>query len=144
MHISSKNIRYMLSVALCFAITTSASYALLTGNPISLYTVFGLIALTGIAVNAAIVLISVANDRLMAGMTITHATIYAPRRRVIPIVITTLTTIAGLSGLGLGGTSLIWGPVATAIVSGLAISSVLTLFAIPLLYRLFVKAPEFS
>lgn len=80
----------------------------------------------------------------MAGMTITHATIYAARRRVIPIVITTLTTIAGLSALGLGGTSLIWGPVATAIVSGLAFSSVLTLFAIPLLYRLFVKAPEFS
>ena len=97
---------------------------LLTGNPISLYTVFGLIALTGIAVNAAIVLISAANDRLKA--------------------ITTLTTSAGLSGLalGLGGTSLIWGPVATAIVSGLVFSSVLTLFAIPLLYRLFVKAPE--
>ena len=71
---------------------------LVTGNPISLYTVFGLIALTGIAVNAAIVLISAANDRLKAGMTITHATIYAARRRVIPIVITTLTTIAGLSG----------------------------------------------
>ena len=119
---------------------------LLTGNPISLYTVFGLIALTGIAVNAAIVLISAANDRLKAGMTITHATIYAARRRIIPIIITTLTTIAGLSGLalGLGGTSLIWGPVATAIVSGLAFSSVLTLFAIPLLYRIFVKAPEIS
>lgn len=119
---------------------------LLTGNPISLYTVFGLIALTGIAVNAAIVLISAANDRLKAGMSITHATIYAARRRIIPIIITTLTTIAGLSGLalGLGGTSLIWGPVATAIVSGLAFSSVLTLFAIPLLYRLFVKAPEIS
>jgi multidrug efflux pump subunit AcrB len=119
---------------------------LLTGNPISLYTVFGLIALTGIAVNAAIVLISAANDRLKAGMTITHATLYAARRRIIPIIITTLTTIAGLSGLalGLGGTSLIWGPVATAIVSGLAFSSLLTLFAIPLLYRLFVKAPEIS
>jgi multidrug efflux pump subunit AcrB len=119
---------------------------LLTGNPISLYTVFGLIALTGIAVNAAIVLISAANDRLKAGMTITHATIYAARRRIIPIIITTLTTIAGLSGLalGLGGTSLIWGPVATAIVSGLVFSSVLTLFAIPLLYRLFVKPTEIS
>jgi multidrug efflux pump subunit AcrB len=119
---------------------------LLTGNPISLYTVFGLIALTGIAVNAAIVLISAANDRLKAGMSITHATIYAARRRIIPIIITTLTTIAGLSGLalGLGGTSLIWGPVATAIVSGLAFSSLLTLFAIPLLYRLFVKAPATS
>ncbi len=119
---------------------------LISGNPISLYTIFGLIALTGIAVNAAIVLISAANARLKSGMTITHATLYAARRRVIPIIITTLTTIAGLSSLalGLGGSSLIWGPVATAIVSGLAFSSVLTLFAIPLLYRLFVKAPDIS
>ena len=119
---------------------------LLSGNPVSLYTIYGLVALTGIAVNAAIVLISAANDRLHAGMSITHATIYAARRRIIPILITTLTTIAGLSSLalGLGGKSLIWGPVATAIVSGLAFSSLLTLFAIPLLYRLFVRAPEIS
>ncbi|MBT8130595.1 MAG: efflux RND transporter permease subunit [Gammaproteobacteria bacterium] len=102
--------------------------------------------LTGIAVNAANVLISAANDRLKAGMSITHATIYAARRRMIPIIITTLTTIAGLSGLalGLGGTSLIWRPVAAAIVSGLAFSSLLSLFAIPLLYRLFVEAPATS
>jgi len=117
---------------------------LITGNPLSLYTLYGVVALAGIAVNAAIVLISAANSRLQDGMSITHATIYAARRRIIPILITTLTTIAGLSSLalGLGGESLIWGPVATAIVWGLAFSSVLTLFAIPLIFRLFVSAPE--
>jgi multidrug efflux pump subunit AcrB len=117
---------------------------LITGNPLSLYTLYGVVALAGIAVNAAIVLISAANTRLQAGMSITHATIYAARRRIIPIVITTLTTIAGLSSLalGLGGESLIWGPVATAIVWGLAFSSLLTLFAIPLLFRLFVSKPR--
>jgi len=59
---------------------------------------------------------------------------------VIPILITSLTTIAGLFSLASGwaGTSLIWGPVATAIVWGLAFSTVLTLFAIPMLYRLFM------
>ncbi|HEB83305.1 MAG TPA: efflux RND transporter permease subunit, partial [Gammaproteobacteria bacterium] len=114
---------------------------LITGNPLSLYTLYGVVALAGIAVNAAIVLISAANERLRRGMKITHATIYAARRRIIPILITTLTTIAGLSSLalGLGGKSLIWGPVATAIVWGLAFSSLLTLFAIPLLFRLFVN-----
>jgi len=117
---------------------------LITGNPLSLYTLYGVVALAGIAVNASIVLISAANTRLQAGMTITHATIYAARRRIIPILITTLTTIAGLSSLalGLGGESLIWGPVATAIVWGLAFSSLLTLFAIPLLFRLFVSEPH--
>ena len=57
------------------------------------------------------------------------------------ILITTLTTIAGLSSLalGLGGKSLIWGPVATAIVWGLAFSTILTLIVVPLLYRLFMS-----
>jgi len=113
---------------------------LITGNPLSLYTLYGVVALAGIAVNAAIVLISAANDRLEAGMSVLHATLYAARRRVIPILITSMTTIAGLFSLaaGLAGHSLIWGPVATAIVWGLGFSTVLTLLVIPLLYRLFM------
>ena len=105
---------------------------------VSLYTLYGVVALAGIAVNAAIVLISAANDRRKRGMSVLHATVYAARRRVIPIMITTLTTIAGLFSLatGLGGQSLIWGPVATAIVWGVGFSTVLTLFAVPELYRL--------
>ena len=115
-----------------------------TGNPLSLYTLYGVVALSGIAVNSAIVLISAANDRLMAGMSLKHATLYAGRRRVVPIVITVMTTIAGLFSLaaGLGGSSLIWGPVATAIVWGLGFSSVLTLFVVPLLYFLTGKKRE--
>jgi multidrug efflux pump subunit AcrB len=115
-----------------------------TGNPLSLYTLYGVVALSGIAVNSAIVLISAANDRLIAGMSLKHATVYAGRRRVVPIVITVLTTIAGLFSLaaGLGGSSLIWGPVATAIVWGLGFSSVLTLFVVPILYYLTGKKRE--
>ncbi len=111
---------------------------LVTQNPLSLYTLYGVVALAGIAVNAAIVLISAANDRKEQGMSVLHATVYAARRRVIPILITSLTTIAGLFSLatGLGGKSLIWGPVATAIVWGVGFSTVLTLFAIPVLYRI--------
>ena len=120
---------------------TGVTFGLLvSGNPMSLYTLYGMVALAGIAVNAAIVLISAGNQRLAAGMSVLHATIYAARRRVIPILITSLTTIAGLFSLatGLGGKSLIWGPVATAIVWGLAFSTALTLIVIPLLYRLFM------
>ena len=111
-----------------------------SGNPLSLYTLYGVIALTGIAVNAAIVLIDAANRRLADGMSVLHATVYAARRRVVPILITTLTTIGGLLALalGLGGESLLWGPVAVAIVWGLAVSTLLTLFVIPMLYRFFM------
>jgi multidrug efflux pump subunit AcrB len=114
---------------------------LLTGNPLSLYTLYGVIALTGIAVNSAIVLIDAANARIRAGMRPLHATIYAARRRVIPILMTASTTIAGLFSLavGLGGESLIWGPVASSIVAGLGVATLLTLFMIPTLYRLFQR-----
>ena len=113
---------------------------LATGNPMSLFTLYGVVALSGIAVNAAIVLISAANDRLGQGMSLLHATVYAARRRVVPVLITSLTTIAGLFSLaaGLAGKSMVWGPVATAIVWGLAISTILTLLVIPLLYRTFM------
>ena len=115
-----------------------------TGNPLSLYTLYGVVALSGIAVNSAIVLISAANDRLTSGMSLKHATLYAGRRRVVPVVITVMTTIAGLFSLaaGLGGSSLIWGPVATAIVWGLGFSSILTLFVVPILYYLTGKKRE--
>lgn len=114
---------------------------LITQHPLSLFALYGIVALAGIAVNSAIVLISTANAKLNSGMSLLHSTVYAARRRVIPIVITTLTTIGGLLSLatGLGGESLIWGPVANAIVWGLGFSATLTLFIIPILYRLFMS-----
>ncbi|NOX43007.1 MAG: efflux RND transporter permease subunit [Gammaproteobacteria bacterium] len=121
---------------------TGVVYGLaVTNNPLSLFTLYGVVALVGISVNAAIVMIDAANTRLNAGMSVLHATVYAARRRVVPIVITSMTTIAGLFSLatGLGGKSLVWGPVASAIVWGLAFSTILTLFVVPLLYRTFMK-----
>jgi len=111
---------------------------LVTGNPLSLYTIYGMVALAGIAVNASIVLISAANARLESGMSLNHATIYAARRRVVPILITSATTVAGLFSLaaGLAGESFIWGPMATAIVWGLTFSTALTLIMVPMSYRL--------
>jgi multidrug efflux pump subunit AcrB len=110
----------------------------ITQNPLSLYTLYGVIALTGIAVNSAIVLIDAANARLKSGMGLLHATLYAARRRVVPIIITTTTTIGGLFSLavGLGGKSLIWGPMAASLVWGLLVATTLTLFTMPVLFRL--------
>jgi hypothetical protein len=130
------------SIALMFAL--SLVLGPLLADLIGLSGIFVLtavLALTGIAVNSAIVLIDAANDRLAHGMSVVHATLYAARRRVVPIIITTTTTIGGLSSLafGLGGQSLLWGPVAASIVWGLAFSTVLTLFMVPLLYLTFMR-----
>lgn len=113
----------------------------LSGNPISLYTLYGVIALTGIAVNSAIVLIDAANERRSSGISTLHATVYAARRRLVPIIITSVTTIAGLFSLafGIGGKSLLFGPVASSILFGLTFSTVLTLFVIPLAYYLVMR-----
>jgi multidrug efflux pump subunit AcrB len=133
----------MVTVPLVF---TGVSLGLLvTGYPVSLYTLYGVIALTGITVNASIVLIDAANRRLSRGMGLLHATVYAARRRAIPVLMTSSTTVAGLISLalGIGGASLVWGPVASAIVFGLGFSTVLTLFVVPLLYRLvMVRSPR--
>lgn len=134
----------MILVTVPLAFTGVVFGLLVSGNPLSLYTLYGVIALTGIAVNSAIVLIDAANRRLAAGMSVLHATVYAARRRIIPILMTSTTTIAGLLSLavGLGGKSLLWGPVAGAIVWGLAVSTLLTLFVVPLVYWTFMRRGE--
>jgi len=129
----------LLTVPLAFVGVTLG--LLVSSHPLSLFTMYGIVALAGIAVNSSIVLISTANDNITKGMTLIHATFYAARRRMLPILITTLTTVAGLFSLasGLGGDSLIWSPVATSIVWGLIFSSFLTMFAIPALYQLVMR-----
>ncbi len=128
----------MILVTVPMAFTGVALGLLLSRNPMSLYTLYGVIALTGIAVNSAIVLIDAANERRARGMSVLHAAVYAARRRIVPILITSTTTIGGLASLafGIGGESLLWQPVAGAIVWGLSIATVMTAFIVPLIYRL--------
>ena len=136
----------MVLVAVPLAFTGVAYGLAISQNPLSLYTLYGVIALSGIAVNASIVLIDAANARLASGMRVTFAVVSAARRRVVPILITASTTIAGLFSLavGLGGKSLLWGPVAASIVWGLAFSTLLTLFVVPLLYLNFMRPKRTS
>ncbi|MBF0157782.1 MAG: efflux RND transporter permease subunit [Magnetococcales bacterium] len=112
----------------------------INGHPLSLYTLYGVVALSGIAVNSAIVMVAAANDRREAGHSVVQSIFWAGRRRLVSILVTSFTTVASLLSLatGLAGQSLLWGPVATSIVWGLGFSTILTLFLIPLLYGLFM------
>jgi len=109
---------------------------LASGQPLTLYTLYGCVALSGVAVNASIVLAAAGEERLARGLPPMAAAFHAARRRLMPIIITTLTVIGGLVSLafGWGGDSLLWGPVAASIVWGLAVATPLTLFATPLMH----------
>ena len=111
---------------------------LISGEPVSLYTMYGGVALAGIAVNSAILMFAAAHDRLERGMGIVHASVWAAKRRLLPIFITSLTTLVGLLPLALSDdtSATMWKPVATAIVWGVGFSTLFTLFMMPLLYRL--------
>jgi multidrug efflux pump subunit AcrB len=94
------------------------------------------VALAGVAVNDAIVLISYINELRRGGMATREAVIEAVRVRLRPIVLTSVTTIAGLlpTALGFGGYSPVWGPMASTIIFGLLLSTGTAVIAIPCLY----------
>jgi len=111
---------------------------ILAGQPLGFTAMFGIVALVGIVVNNAIVLIDVAERLRRQGAGIGDAIEQAVIRRTRPILLTTATTIAGLTPLTLTRSTL-WPPMAWAIISGLLASTLLTLLVIPVLYRLLMK-----
>ena len=115
----------------------------LLGLPFGFVALLGAIALIGIVVNGAIVLLDLTERRMAEGATRDEALIDAVGKRTRPILLTTATTIAGLAPL-LFSASTLWPPMAAAMISGLLISTLLTLVAVPALYRVAFRQPVLS
>jgi len=111
----------------------------ITGTNVSVIVFLGLIMLSGIVVNNAIVLVDRINQLRLEGIEKTAAITQAAQSRLRPIIMTTLTTILGLLPMciGLGEGSELRAPMAITVISGLIVSTILTLIIIPVLYRLF-------
>lgn len=120
-----------------FAIIGAMLGLLISNNPFSIVSMFGFIALAGIVVNDAIILITFINNRRqdekLSPYKHWRSIIEAGRLRLRPIILTSLTTISGLIPLafGIGGDSQMWAPLANVILFGLLVSTVLTLYIIP-------------
>ncbi|MDP4547319.1 efflux RND transporter permease subunit [Marinobacter sp. MDS2] len=112
----------------------------LSGSPFGFQSLLGVIALVGIVVNNAIVLLDVMDRELEKGRAIKDAVRTAVERRTRPILLTTATTVAGLLPLALSSSTL-WPPMAWAIISGLLASTVLTLLVIPAVCTKLIKLP---
>lgn len=110
----------------------------LTGTPISVVVFIGLIMLAGIVVKNAIVLIDRVNQLREEGHTKREAIILAAESRLRPITMTTLATLLGFLPLaiGLGEGSEVRSPMAITVIGGLAVSTLLTLVVIPVVYEL--------
>ena len=111
----------------------------LSGSPFGFQSMLGVIALVGIVVNNAIVLLDVVDRALEQGDDIRSAVRKAVEQRTRPILLTTATTVAGLLPLAFSSSTL-WPPMAWAIISGLLASTVLTLLVIPAVCTQVIRA----
>jgi HAE1 family hydrophobic/amphiphilic exporter-1 len=111
----------------------------LTGTTLNLQSYIGCIMLGGIVVNNAILLVDQAGQLVRAGLSVNEAVAEAGRRRLRPILMTSLTTILALLPLafGIGEGADAQAPLARAVVGGLAGSTLITLALIPAVYALF-------
>lgn len=110
----------------------------ISGKPLSFPSMMGYIALSGIVVNNAIILIDVINNiRKENGsshnMSLKDIVIEGSASRLRPIVLTSLTTVIGI--IPLTYASDLWSPLAYSIIFGLSFASVVTLLLVPVLYN---------
>jgi multidrug efflux pump subunit AcrB len=106
----------------------------ITGWPLNFMATLGLISISGIVVNDAIVLVDFTDDfRKNSGLPLKEAVIKAARFRVVPIFLTSFTTIGGLMTLS----GPLWEPMRDVMIFGLFSSTFLTLFVVPCSYYVF-------
>jgi len=116
----------------------------------------GVISLAGVVVNNAIVLIDYINQLRRSGLGLYESLVRAGLVRFRPVMLTAMTTILGLLPMAvgvsfdfrsfsweIGGESAQWwGPMAVAVIFGLAVATLLTLVVVPVLYALFARLKE--
>lgn len=111
------------------------------GLPLTLFSMLGLVALTGVVVNDSIVLVDFINARVRSGLSVEAAAIEAGQRRFRPVLLTSLTTVAGLLPIlterSFQAQLVI--PMATSLCFGLLFATVLVLLLVPIFYTIYAK-----
>jgi multidrug efflux pump subunit AcrB len=126
-------------LTLPFALVGVVGGMLMVNLPLDFMGILGVIALFGIVINNAVVLIDrIEIEREDFGRSPPEAVLQASQRRLRPILLTTATTIGGLVPLWISG-DVMFTPMAVAMIFGLLASTLLTLGLVPLLYSLFYR-----
>jgi multidrug efflux pump subunit AcrB len=110
----------------------------LTGTTLNVMSLMGVVMLVGIAVSNSILIVEFTRHLRRDGMNVRDAVAMACRVRLRPVLMTSLATIIGLApmALKLGAGSESYAPLARAILGGLSVSVVLTVFLVPAAYQL--------
>ncbi len=127
----------LLLLSVPFAATGALLLQIVTGIPLGVASLIGLLMLVGIVVTNAIVLIDLVNQYRRRGLRVREALIEGATRRLRPILMTALATIFALlpMAIGLTGKSgFISQPLALVVIGGLVSSTLLTLVVLPALY----------
>jgi HAE1 family hydrophobic/amphiphilic exporter-1 len=116
----------------------------LTGTNVSITVFQGIIMTAGIVVSNAIVLVDYINLMRRQGTEMREAILESGRRRLRPILMTTLTTLFGLTpmALGIGAGAELQAPMARTVLGGLSVSTLFTLFFVPTMYSLLESAKK--
>jgi multidrug efflux pump subunit AcrB len=111
-------------------------FLLATGTTLNVMSLMGVVMLTGIAVSNSILIVEFTRELISQGMAIREAVALGCRVRLRPVLMTSLATIIGLlpMALKLGEGSESYAPLARALLGGLAVSVVLTVFLVPAAY----------
>jgi multidrug efflux pump subunit AcrB len=119
-----------------FGLVGAVAGHLIMRMDLSMMSVFGVVALSGVVVNSSLVLVHYVNQRYSAGQSLTEAVREAGVARFRPIVLTSLTTFAGLTPLLLEGSvsAQFLIPMATSLAFGVVFASSISLFLVPSLY----------
>ncbi|MGA5447927.1 efflux RND transporter permease subunit [Streptomyces umbrinus] len=129
----------ILLVSIPFAATGAIGLLVITGTPLGVPSMIGMLMLIGIVVTNAIVLIDLINQYRKQGYGVVEAVVEGGRHRLRPILMTALATIFALLPMALGITGeggFIAQPLAVVVIGGLITSTLLTLLLVPTLYAM--------
>ena len=129
---------FIIMLAIPFGLIGVVIAFLVHGMPLSFMAILGIVGLNGIVVNDSIVLVDFINKLRREGINRHESIIKAGQLRLRPVLLTTITTVGGLSTVayGIGGKDPFLVPMALSICWGISFATVLTLIVIPCIYSI--------
>ena len=127
---------FTILIAVPLALVGALLTLALTGQGLNTMSLIGVVILVGIVVNDAIVKVDFINQARATGRGLRDAILEAGRVRLRPIIMTTVTTVLGLTpmAMGIGRGADLRAPLAIAVIGGLTVATALTLVVVPVVY----------